>query len=218
MGSAAAIVAIAGLAVSAGTTAYGISQTEKAKRKARQLEKSRPKATNPYASLRVSMLPSRLQQEQSLRSLATQTEAASRMGSRGGSVLPQLARQDALAGQQIASDVARREEALQQLQGRGEIYKTQQEWDAYNREMAGLSNLYSAGQSYTMGGLSNMMGTMASATSEGGAFNQGGSTGGLYSGRPFAWDSNTPRQLNPNNIGLQPSRATGFQTLTPNYQ
>lgn len=208
----AAIVGGIGLLLSASQIGIGLSDKAKAKREADKLRANRVEITNPYSSLRPSTLGANLASNQSLRGLASQTEAASRFGSRGQAFLPQLARNNSLVNQQNAVGLDRQVTNIQQLQARGEIIRQNQELGIYNQEQAGYANYYNSGQANVMGGISNFAGTLASGFAQGGAF------AGLVNNQPrplqqaaFTAPTAGVQPFQPQ--GFQPAQITGFQPL-----
>ena len=196
-----AIMGGVGLATSIFQTAKGISDQKKAERGAERLRANRPEPTNPYAFLKPSTYGANIASQQSLRGLASQSEVASRAGVRGQAFLPQLARQNALVGQNIAANLDQQAMDIQRQQAYGETLKQQQEINYYNQDMQGYSNMYNAGQANMMGGISNAAGTIASGFAQGGAFT-GLLNGGNQTPRPMV--AGIPTTQQPGTFGFQP--------------
>ena len=169
MGSA---VAIGGLALGLGQSIFGISQQSKAKKEAERLKRQQRAAVNPYASLTPSTLGANQESQQSLRSLATQTNAFANAGGRAMSFIPQAARQNALVGQNIASQLDLQQRAIDEKIAYGEQVRMGIEEQRFNNEMQGFGAQYAAGQSNAFGGLNMMAGVMASGLGEGGVWNK----------------------------------------------
>ncbi len=211
MATGSAIVGAVGVATSLFQTIKGGIDAKNAREDANELLANQQPVTNPYAMLQPSTIGSNLQSTQALRSGASQLDTLSSMGSRGGSFVSQVGRQDALMGQQIASGLDEQQKRIDMLKARGEQFKFQAEEDRFNRQMAGFSNQYNAGQQNVMGGVSNMAGTLASGFAQGGAFSglmgQGG--GQIQPQAQYqhaATNYNTPS-------GLQQLPTQGFQPL-----
>lgn len=121
-----------------------------------------------------------------------------------------IGRQDDLVAQNVAANLEQQQAHINQLQGRGEMIKQQQEINMYNQEMSGYSNQYNAGQANVMGGISNTAGTLASGFAQGGAFTNLGGNGGAL--QPYATGINAQAPQGLAQPTIQP--ITTFQPLT----
>ena len=184
MATASAIMGGIGVATSLFQTIKGAVDSKNARESANELRANRPEATNPYAMLKPSTYGANIAQEQSLRGLATSTEAASRAGIFGQGILPKLARENALTGQNIAANLDLQVKQIHKEQADGELLRQQQEINYYNQDMAGYANQYNYGQANVMGGISNLAGTLSSGFGAGGAFTGmfGGGAAGMFGG------------------------------------
>ena len=165
-----AVVGGLGVATSVVEMIQGYNKEGDAKRGMKKLMANRPEPIDPYASLRPHTLGLNMAQDQSLRGMATQTQAASNAGVRGMGFIPQLARQNAMVGMQSAANLDQQQAGIDQMQARGQMMQQQQKIDYFNQEAAGYSNLYNAGAGEWTSGMSNLTNTLASGSSEGGAF------------------------------------------------
>ena len=169
-------VAVAGLALSVGTFAYGVVEKNKAEKEAEARQDAMGDPTNPFSSLKPSTYGASLNTTQSLRSMATQTQHLADAGSRGMAYMPQASRQNALVSRQAAADLDRQQMGINQQIAQGDVYRQGVEENRYLQEMGGYAQQYNYGQNMMMQGINQGMGVLASGLAPGGAFTQQGST------------------------------------------
>ena len=169
-------VAVAGLALSAGTMIYGASQKKKAREEQQKLIDNRQAVVNPYANLEVATVGGNFQGQQNLRSEATQLQALNNSGTRGLAFVSQIGRNTALGNQQIAADFNRQRKAIDMKQAEGEIFKFNAQENRDNLDLAGYSSLYAAGEQNVAQGINSFGSVLGSSFATGGAFNRGTGT------------------------------------------
>jgi hypothetical protein len=195
-------VSIAALAIGTGLTIYGQQQQKKAADEYQQTLDEAGDPTNPYANLQPSTLGANYQGAQNLRSEATQMNMLSKSGSRGLAYVPQVARGKALKDQEIAADLNRQQSRIDQLKAGGERFAMAIQEQRLNRNLDGDAQLYGTGNQNMAGGINLATGSLASAMSEGGAFNQGQQAQQL---QPYATGIQPPPTVGANLQGFQPT-------------
>lgn len=138
---------ISGTILAAGTAAYSIAQAEKQKREARKALNSyeRQELDNPYKELPLSTVGSDLMREETGRTAATLTDAASRFGIRGMSAIPAIQSNINSANQEgrnyLDQQDIRRQYAI--AQGEQNVQGLQETRE--REDLAGIGNLMNVG-------------------------------------------------------------------------